>query len=79
MPRYFFHLKDHTEKLLDPQGRVIDSFEDVPRVALNEARAIVADEALSGVINLNQRIEVEDQNGTIVHSLPFEEVVQIKR
>lgn len=79
MPRYFFHLRDHAERLLDPQGQVIDSPDAIAETALHEARAILSHEALTGRINLDQRIEVEDKAGNIVHTLQFADAVTILR
>jgi hypothetical protein len=45
--------------------------------ALIEARAIIAADVRDGTIELDQRIDVGDERGVIVHSLPFREAVQI--
>ncbi len=79
MPRYFFHLRDDVERLLDPQGKEIASPGGVAEAALREARAILSHEVLSGTVNLDQRIEVEDGAGNLVHTLQFEEAVTIVR
>ena len=77
MPQYYFHLRDHTERLLDPEGRTIDDPKDIPLVALREVRGVISQDALTGKIDLSQRLEVEDENGKIVHSLAFEDAIKI--
>jgi hypothetical protein len=74
---YFFHLRDGSDLLLDPDGRELDSRSDVERHALVEARALISAEALTGTIRLDQRIEVEDAAGHLVHRLDFGDAVRI--
>ena len=75
--RYFFHLRDGSERLLDPQGAEIDDPALISPMVLREARTLISQEALSGEINLGQRIEVEDDTGRLVHSLQFADAVRI--
>lgn len=77
--RYFFHLRDGSERLLDPQGVAIDDPGRIAEVALKEARTLILQEALQGAINLDQRLEVEDAKGSLVHSLRFSDAVHIRR
>ena len=65
--------------LLDPDGRQLPSLDAVAAAALFEARAIISADAKMGKILLNQQIDVEDQRGTVVHSLSFDEAVQVVR
>jgi Domain of unknown function (DUF6894) len=76
---YYFHLRDGTDVLLDPDGRALPSLAAVAGVALHEARAIISAEAKGGEISLDQSIDVEDQAGQVVHTLAFTEAIQIKR
>ena len=77
MARYFFHLRDHHDRLLDPDGVEIGDKSAIPGVALSEARALIAAEAREGVIDLGQAIEVEDERGAVVHRLAFAEAVRV--
>jgi len=79
MPLYYFHLRDHVERLLDPQGLSINDPAKLGERALKEARAIISQDALAGVINLDQRIEVEDESHSVVYVLPFVDAVRIVR
>lgn len=78
MSQYFFHLSNDEEVLLDAEGREIAP-EEVPSAALHEAREIISADARSGWIDLNQRIEVKDSSGRVVHGIDFEDAVQIIR
>jgi hypothetical protein len=73
----YFHLRDGHDVLLDPEGRELDGREAIAAAALAEARAIISDDAIAGRINLNQRIDVEDEQRKIVHSLRFADAIEI--
>ena len=79
MGTYYFHLRDGEDQLLDPDGSELPDIAAVVARALAEARAIIAADAIAGAIKLNQRLDVEDHLGAIVHSLQFEDAVQITR
>ena len=51
----YFHLHDGVDRLLDEDGSDI-SLADAPARALKEARAIIADEALNGRIDLTSEV-----------------------
>ena len=76
MARYFLHLIDSVDILLDPDGVELppDAIEDV---ALRSARDCMAGDVRSGRIDLRYRIDVEDERGKVVHRLPFSDAVEI--
>lgn len=77
MPVYYFHLRDGDDVLLDPDGRRLHSPEAIAQCALAEARALISEEARVGRIRLDQRIDVEDVDGRVVHRLSFDRAVEI--
>ena len=77
MALYYFHLRDGEDILLDPDGRALEGPGAIALCALIEARALISEEVRSGRIHLDQRIDVEDADGVVVHSLPFSEAVEI--
>ena len=77
MALYYFHLRDGVERLLDPLGQEIADPETIPAIALAEARALIAADAQAGQIDLNQRIEVVDEGGELVHRIEFTDAVSI--
>lgn len=79
MTRYFFHLRDHTDQLLDPEGFDCPDASAVADQALKSARDLIAGDAITGEIDMRYRIDVEDTSENIVHSLEFEDAVAIKR
>ena len=76
MSRYFFHLKNGSDVLLDPEGRELDD-RGIHKSALAEAREIIAADVRSGSVDLDQFIEVHNSTGTVVHSISFEDAVKI--
>ena len=77
MALYYFHLSDGHQALIDPEGREVDDASQIAPLALKEARAMIAQDALGGRINLQQFIEVRDVSGKLVCQLPFREAVTI--
>ena len=76
MARYFLHLIDGTDMLLDPDGVELPA-DGVARAALNAARDCMCGDVRHGTLDLRYRIEVHDENGSEVHRLAFSEAVQV--
>lgn len=77
MARFFMHLVDGEDVLLDPDG--LEANEDeVKQLALKCARDCIANDAHAGQIDLTYRIDVQDAAGTVVHSVPFRDAVTVK-
>jgi hypothetical protein len=77
MPLYFFHLRDGEDILLDPEGTYLEGQAAIEKTALEAARSIIGDDALKGHISLRHHIDVEDEAGSIVHCLAFNDAVTI--
>jgi hypothetical protein len=78
MAKFYFHLRDQSEELLDLEGIDCPNANAIVVNALTSARDLIAGEANEGAIDMTQRIDVEDTSHTIVHSLEFEDAVTIK-
>ena len=77
MVQYFFHLRDGTDILLDPDGRNLDGPQAIRAAAIREARSIISHDVLAGTIMLNRHIDVEDWAGEIVERVCFGDAVDI--
>lgn len=75
--KYFFHLCNEDETVLDVEGRTFDSPDQVQRAALDAARDIMSSEVRSGHLKLDQRIDVVDQRNFVAHTLQFRDAVTI--
>jgi uncharacterized protein DUF6894 len=73
MPRYFFHLRDGDTLLEDDgEGQDFASLEAVRLEAIEGARQILSEAALSGrAASLHQQIEVTDETGRTVVIMPI--------
>jgi hypothetical protein len=76
MPRYFFHLIDSIDTTLDPDG-VEMAPEAIAAETVVQARDCMAADVKSGRLDLHYRIDVHDEGGELVHSLRFEDALEI--
>jgi hypothetical protein len=77
--RYYFHLRDGHDVLLDPEGQEFPSLPAIEAAALENARDIISHDAREGRIMLAYHLDVEDAAGAIVHRLDFEDAVEVIR
>ncbi|HEY0164908.1 MAG TPA: hypothetical protein VGB39_06005 [Sphingomicrobium sp.] len=77
MARYFMHLRDGTEQILDPEGLEFASVDAVRKATLIAARDLMTGDVRAGVIDFRFRIDVEDEAGEVVYSLPFKHAINI--
>jgi hypothetical protein len=76
MARYFMHVRDGADQLIDPDGIEMPAAA-VPGYTLASARDCMANDIHAGRLDLTIRIDVHDAGGNLVHSLPFGEAVEI--
>jgi len=79
MAKFYFHLRNHTNQLLDPEGVECANADAGATKALEAARDIIAGDARAGLIDMSYRIDVEDTSDRIIHSIEFEDAVSIAR
>jgi hypothetical protein len=75
--KYFMHLRDSTEELLDPEGQDFPTLEAMRRATLATARDLIAGDVRDGRIDLRFRIDAHDEAGELVYSLPFKHALSI--
>lgn len=77
MPRYLFHLFNG-QQTVDGDGKVLPDLEAALAVAVEGARALMADGIQTkGQIDLSHWIEIEDENGSRT-VLKFRDAVTIR-
>ncbi|MDF2495573.1 hypothetical protein [Sphingomonas sp.] len=79
MARYFFHIRDHSSSILDEEGRELPDRKAAEAKALEAARDTLSHDIKSGFIDLRYRIEVEDDDGIVIHVLPLEDAFVVRR
>jgi hypothetical protein len=79
VPRYFFHIFDDLD-VSDDEGSQFADLKTARVFGVQNARALMC-EALrvEGRINLNHRIDIEDEQGRVVGRVHFADAVTIKR
>jgi hypothetical protein len=77
MPRYFLQLRDHTEETLDPEGSELETVDALKAYLLTVVRDLISADVKNGVIDLRFRVDAEDVDGAIIHTLPFGQSVNI--
>jgi hypothetical protein len=77
MARYFLHLRDSVDELLDPDGEEFADMEALKAAVVLSARDLMAGDIRNGVIDFRYRIDAEDEAGRIVYSLAFKHAVNV--
>ncbi len=77
MARYFFHLHECGSVTIDDEGSEHTSLPDAHQEALKAARDVMCGELAAGKLCLSCRIEVQDEGGASVMTVPFKEAVTI--
>lgn len=77
MPKYYFHLRDGIDLVIDEEGREMAGAEAITVAALADARSILSSDVLAGKLHFDQRIDVEDEAHSIVHRLHFRDALEV--
>jgi hypothetical protein len=77
MGLYYFHLLEGDDVLLDPDGCPLPDLAAARDQALRTARALLSADVLEGRLSLDLRLDVADESGAVIHSLPFADALHI--
>jgi hypothetical protein len=77
MARYFLHLRDGSDELLDPEGQEYADMDALRAAVVRNARDTIAGDVQHGVVDFRFRIDAESEGGQVVYSLPFKHAVNI--
>jgi hypothetical protein len=75
--RYYFHLRESGDYLVDPEGLELLDLQHVRHAAIASARSVMAGDVITGKLPLNAVVEVDDENGARVLDLPFRDAVHL--
>jgi hypothetical protein len=70
------HLRDSIDEVLDPEGVEMPA-EAIVGAALVAARDCMAADVRTGRLDLNYRIDVHAEDGEVVHTLLFQDALEI--
>ena len=76
MNRYFFHLRDGTDEVLDSEGVVLPA-EAIAGAALIAARDCMSGDVKNGRLELHFRIDVHREDGALAHTQSFADALEI--
>jgi hypothetical protein len=79
MARYYLHLRDGHDELLDPDGIEYPDMDALRQGVLTTARDLIAGDVQEGEIDFRSRLDAEDEAGRVVHTLELEDAVTIRR
>lgn len=78
MPRFYLHLRDGTDEILDNDGAEYADPEALRMGVLANARDVIAGEIkCDGILDLRFWIDAEDAQGKVAYRLPFARAVSI--
>lgn len=77
MPRFYLHLRDHVNEIVDPEGLDLADMDAVKVAVLGAARDLMSHDILTGLLDLRYRIDAEDAEGQVVYTLPFKHAVSV--
>lgn len=77
MPRYYLHIIDG-RTVRDEEGQEFAGLEDARAEAVAGARSIMREALWEGRLPLNECIQVADENGTVVATVPLREAIKIE-
>ena len=77
MPLFFLHVFNRIGFAADEEGVEVDDLAAAVEQAKDGIRSIIGDEARTGRIDLNGRIEIVDEAGTTRQVIPFPEAFEI--
>jgi hypothetical protein len=75
MPVYFFHIRGGPADVEAAEGLEFPDDDAARRAALAGARSLIAADVLDGMLNLDSRIDVADEGGSTLFSVPFASAV----
>lgn len=78
MARFYLHLTNGGGPAPDEEGVELADADAAAARAVEGIRSILADEAKAGRMDLDGRIEIADEGGTIVRIVPFGEALEIR-
>jgi hypothetical protein len=76
VPLYFFNLYND-DITLDDEGQRFPGLASAQEHGLNETRIMAAESVRLGKLNLAHRLEITDEDGTVLRTIQFGDAVRI--
>ena len=78
MPQYFYYYVSDGVSL-DKKGVELADASAARDLAIRNARELACEQVLKGSLNLGHRVVVEDEHGTAVVTVRFEDAITVER
>jgi len=75
MTRYFISILTRDGHHIDEEGRNFRSLEEASRYGIQAARAVIAQDALMGFIDLFQTVRIDTADGLPLKTIPFRDAI----
>jgi hypothetical protein len=75
MPHYYFHIRNGLGFIEDREGMDVADLDAAHKEAVKGARSLIASEVLEGRLDLSGAIEVTDNEGQPVLTIPYQKAV----
>jgi hypothetical protein len=77
MPRFYFHVCNGAGFVEDEEGQELPDLDAARHVAVTSARGIMAEDVQRGMLDLSSFIEIEDSEKHLVHTLGFDDAIDL--
>ena len=77
MARYFMHLRNGIDEVLDPEGVELSDIDALRKKVITAARDILVGDLRNGVVDLRYRVDAENEGGEVIYTLAFKNAFSI--
>jgi hypothetical protein len=78
MPKFYLHLFNRIGSTSDEEGVELPDLATARKSAAENIRSIMSEEVKEGLFDLNGRIEIVDDQGRLLATVPFADAVELK-
>jgi hypothetical protein len=78
MPRFHLHIYDRAGSARDEEGLELTDLDEARASAVDGIRSLASQEVRVGLLDLEGRVEIADEGGTVLGIVRFPEAVEIR-
>ena len=78
MTKFYLNIQNGIGLVIDEEGRELDSLEAARAEAVGGIRAIISEEAKTGLLDLTGRIEVMDAEGHLLSVVGYADAMELR-
>ncbi len=78
MSRFHLHIHDRAGLSFDEEGLELANLEAARNHALDGIRSMAGEEVRSGVLNLDGRVEITDEEGNLLDTIRFVDAIELR-